>query len=249
MPTVHTNGIDLYYERQGRGERLVLLPGLGSSSASYTRIITSLSANLEVVAVDNRGSGRSAKPDLPYSTEMMAEDTAGLLDVLDGPPSHILGHSMGGRIALALALGHPELVRSLVLVSTGPRAPPGTRERVRRRGAFWRRNPLLQRLDPDSQPYPAFLHQLEASRGFDCTDQLGQLQVPTLILHGTRDRLAPLAIANEMHAKIRGSRMVIVPGGHLVLFIQRERCLRAISEFVSAQAGGAPVGGPRMEPR
>ncbi len=242
MPTVHTNGIDLHYESRGRGDRLVLLPGLGSSSVSYGRIIDGLSTTCEVVAVDNRGSGHTETPDVPYTIETMAEDTAGLLQALGGRSAHVLGHSMGGRIALALALRHPDLVGRLILVSTGPRIPAGTRDRVRRRGAFWRQNPLLQRLDRDPQPYDAFLRQLDASRDFDCTDRLHEIHAPTLIVHGTRDRLAPLSIALEMHERIAGSNLVTVPGGHLVLFFRPELCVHAIAEFIQG-AGSAPSSG------
>ncbi len=243
MPIAQVNGIHAYCETRGRGERLLLIPGLGSSGFSYKRIIDGLSAACEVLAVDNRGSGRSDKPDAPYSIEMMAEDAAGVLGDVGGRPAHILGHSMGGRVALALALRHPELVKSLILVSTGPRVPPGTRDWIRRRGAYWRTNPLLRRMDPDPQPYYAFLRQLEASRGFDGTARLGEIHVPTLILQGTRDRLAPIAVVNDMDAGIAGSTLISLPGGHLVFFIQRERCIDQILGFL----GGLESHGPPKE--
>ena len=235
MPTVGTNGIRLYYERRGRGEPLLLLPGLGSATLSYERIVDGLSRDFEVVAVDNRGSGRSDKPDAPYSMEMMADDAAGLLQALHLEPAAVLGHSMGGRIALSLTLRHPELVRSLIRVSTGPRTPPGTRRRVGWLGALSRKNPVLRRLDRDPQPYYAFVRQLEASRRFDCTARLDELRVPVLIIQGSRDRLAPPAIAEEMHARLAGSRMITLPGGHLVFFMRREACVKAISECLAMQ--------------
>ena len=123
MPTVRVNDITMYYEIHGEGEPVVLIAGLNSDHTLYQKlgIISRLAESYQVVAFDNRGVGRTDKPDSPYSIEMMAEDTVGLLDVLGIKKVHLLGISMGGRIALALTLRHPERVKTLMLVSTGPR--------------------------------------------------------------------------------------------------------------------------------
>jgi len=234
MPVARVNGIDLYFEDRGSGEPLLLIPGLGGDVAEYARVIDGLAQQVRVIAMDNRGSGRSEKPDIPYTVQMMADDAAGFLEGLALGPVHVLGHSMGGRIAMDLALRHPERVKTLILVSTSARAPPEIWRRVRFVGALWRRNPLLQRLDQHPQPYYAFLRQLEASRSYDATDRLGDLRVPTLIVQGTRDRLAPLSMGEEMRTRIRGSQMTTLRGGHLVLFMQPEACVRAIRDFVGA---------------
>lgn len=217
-----------------------MLPGLGGDVAEYTRVIDGLAQHLRVVAVDNRGSGRSDKPDVPYTIGMMADDAASLLSGLGLGAVHVLGHSMGGRIALDLALRHPERVKSLILVSTSAHMRPGTRRRVGFLGAFWRGNPLLQRLDRHPQPYYAFLRQFEASRGYDATPRLHEIRVPTLIVHGTRDRLAPFPLAEEMSSQIRGSRMVTLRGGHLLLFFQPRDCVRAVEDFLAATPAAQP---------
>ncbi len=177
---------------------------------------------------------------------MMAEDAAGVLSVLGLGAVHVLGHSMGGRVAMDLALRHPESVKTLILVSTSAHVPRGTRRWVRFLGSLSRRNPLLQRMDPHPQPYYAFLRQFEASRNYDAKSRLHEIRVPTLILQGTRDRLAPLSLAEEMRSQIRGSRMVILRGGHLQLFFQPDACVRAIEDFLAAErtttAGPAPTG-------
>ncbi len=204
-----------------------------------------LGRSLYVVGLDNRGAGRSEKPDVPYTIEMMADDAAALLQTLDIGPVHMLGHSMGGRIALDLALRHPDRVKSLILVSTGARAPPETRRRVRLLGALSRRNPLLQRLDKNPQPYYAFLRQFEASRTYDATHRLQEIAVPTLILHGTTDRLAPRGLAEEMQSRIRGSRLVTLPGGHLAFFFRPAPFMEAITSFIGApSAPHANTAGP-----
>ncbi len=231
MPTVRVNDINMYYELRGEGEPFALLPGLGSDVSDYARIIEGLSKHYRVVALDNRGAGRTDKPDTPYSIEMMADDAAGLLTAVGISSTHVLGHSMGGRIALALALRHPELVRSLVLVSTSARVS-GRRGRVRLLGGFWRRMPVLRSLGDHPQPYYAFVRQFEASGNYDCSARLGEIRAPTLVVHGKRDRLVPLKLAEETHAGIRASKMVVLGGGHLRLFFKPEECVRAITEFL-----------------
>ncbi len=231
MPTVRINRINMYYELHGAGEAFALLPGLGSDVSDYTRVIDGLSEHYRVVALDPRGAGRTDKPDMPYSIELMAEDAAGLLTAVGISSAHVLGHSMGGRIALALALRHPELVRSLVLVSTSARIP-GRRTSVWLLGGFWRRMPVLRSRGDHPQPYYAFVRQFEASGSYDCSARLGEIRAPTLVVHGKRDRLVPLGLAEEMHAGIRDSKMVVLGGGHLRLFFKPEECVRVITEFL-----------------
>jgi pimeloyl-ACP methyl ester carboxylesterase len=116
------NGIEIYYESLGSGAPLVMLGGLGLDVSEMGVLTGPLSQRFRVVAVDNRGAGRSAKPPGPYSIEQMAADVTAVLDRLGLPRAHVLGLSMGGRIAMALALACPERVDRLVLVATGPRA-------------------------------------------------------------------------------------------------------------------------------
>src|SRR5579883_3264799 len=107
MPTVSANNITIYYEIHGAGEPVTLIAGLNSDHTLYRGILPHLAARYQVILFDNRGVGQTDKPDIPYTIEMMAADTAGLLQVLGIERAHILGTSMGGRIAVALALQHP----------------------------------------------------------------------------------------------------------------------------------------------
>lgn len=131
MPSVQSNGITLYYETYGEGKPLVLIAGIGYPLWVWHRMIPRLEAKVRVIAFDNRGVGQSDKPQGPYSAQMMAEDTVGLLDALGLHKAAVLGHSMGGFIAQAIALGHPERVDKLILCSTnfgGPHHVPVTPE-------------------------------------------------------------------------------------------------------------------------
>jgi 3-oxoadipate enol-lactonase len=233
MPTVRVNDINMYYELGGQGEPLVLIPGLASDVADNEPIIRLLSQKYRVLAADNRGAGRSDKPDVPYSIEMMADDTAGLMDTLGIGQAYVMGISMGGRIAMALALGHPGHVKSLVLVSTFARQTGAGVSRIRRLNVV-NRIPLVQSLfSKHPQPQYAFKRQLQASRSYDCSGRLGEIHVPTLILHGAGDRIAPLPLAEEMHAGIRGSRMITFPGGHIFFMMKQERFCSAVFDFLS----------------
>lgn len=229
MPMIRVNDLDMYYEIHGEGEALVLISGLGTDVSEWGSIIHWLAQQYRVIAFDNRGAGRTDKPDQPYSIEMMAGDTEGLLGALAIERAHVLGISMGGRIALALALAHPERIGTLVLVSTSARA-------AKRHWWFGPLSlmssvPIFRSRYP--QPRYAFRRQRRASSAFNCTDRLGEIHAPTLILHGQSDRTVPYALAEEMHAGIAGSKMLAFAGGHIFfLFRERQRFLDAIADFV-----------------
>jgi 3-oxoadipate enol-lactonase len=231
MPTVRVNDIDMYYEIHGEGEPVVLISGLNSDHTFYERvgIISRLAEKYMVVAFDNRGVGQTDKPDIPYSIEMMAEDTAGLLNVLGIEQSHVLGTSMGGRIAVAMALQHPQQVKSLILVSTFMKSLKGTPMTwARLRVNLMLKIPMIR----GPHPYYAVARQLKASRGYDAMDRLGEIHVPTLILHGKKDKSAPYHLAEEMHSGIKGSQMITFPGGHLFFIFRQKQFIEAITEFL-----------------
>jgi 3-oxoadipate enol-lactonase len=228
MPYVKVNDIQMHYEIHGDGEPLVLIVGLGTDISEWNEIIRWLAKKYQVLAFDNRGAGRTDKPDTPYSIDMMAHDTAGLMQTLGIEQAHILGISMGGRIALALALRYPERVNKLVLVSTSARSIKN-----------WRRYffgilssvPIFRSKYP--QPHYAFMRQRQASFAYNCTGKLHELHIPTVIMHGKKDKTVPYTLAEEMHTGIQGSKMLTFAGGHIFFFMrERQQFLDAIAEFV-----------------
>ena len=133
-----------------------------------------LAERFRVIAVDNRGTGRSAKPPGPYSIEQMAADVVGLTGRLHLRSAHLAGISLGGRIAMAFALDCPERVDRLVLIATSPRAA-GRRWLVPA-GMMMADLPMLR--GRHRQPRHAIRAQFEATTRFDCTSRLGHITHP-----------------------------------------------------------------------
>ncbi len=235
MPTLRANGINIYYEIHGEGEPLVVIAGLSMDLTALEGIVSELSRRYKVIAFDNRGAGRTDKPDIPYSMEMMADDTAGLLNELKIMRANVMGISLGGRIAIALTLKHPELVESLILVSTGARVPNTRGRRLlfilldvpRRIGALGKKYP---------QPDYAYGRQRKASQQYDATGRLHEIHVRTLILHGEKDRLTPYKWAEEMQAGIEGSEMATFKGGHLFFFWRKKEFVDTVMAFLESQS-------------
>ena len=133
MPTLTANGCQLYYEVHGEGEPLVLIMGLRRNIEWWYRQKDALSKCFKVIMFDNRGAGRSEKPQTTYSIGLFAEDTAHLMDALEVTDAHILGISMGGYIAQEFSINFPDKVRSLILGCTGcggSKAVPMSQDRM-----------------------------------------------------------------------------------------------------------------------
>ena len=219
MPIQRVGDIDMYYELDGTGEPVVLIGGLANDITESERLIAWLAQGNRVLAFDNRGAGRTDKPDIPYSIEMMAADTAGLMDALDIRRATIVGISMGGRIAMELALEHPDLVARLVLVSSSavarPDNGPTRMEMLRFVGRLIFRG---------KYPQPAYAQsrQSQASHVYECIDRLDEIEVPTTIMHGRNDFIFPLRHAEDIRHGIANSQLVTFRGGHM-FFMRKER--------------------------
>jgi len=229
MPTVQVNDIQMYFELRGEGQPLVLILGMVIDVSEVEPILRWFAERYRVLAFDNRGAGRTDKLDIPYTIDMMASDTLGLMDAVGIERANILGISMGGRIALALTLAHPERVEKLALVSTSARVHPRG-WRFRALGVL-SSVPMFQGKYP--QPRYAFVRQRDASTSFNCTARLAEIQAPTLIMQGRRDKTAPFALAEEMQRGIRGSKLLPFAGGHLFFLLrERQRFLDATAAFL-----------------
>ncbi len=264
MPTVTVKGQPIYFESHGQGFPLVLIRGLGSNADHWYAQVPDLSAHFRVVVFDNRGIGRSGDPGGAFTIQAMAEDTVGLMDALEITQAHVLGVSMGGMIAQAIAVGLPQRVKGLVLVVThcgGARQVRPTEEiarlvgemvtvgspesRIKALPAFFdaatlRSQPAcVQTYAAVSLKYPAdekiLTRQFAAIQGFDLYDRLPAIQAPTLVLASPGDVLIPPANSDLLASRIPHARLVSIPGGgHQILIEQPQACNRAVIDFLSA---------------
>ncbi|MCP5093947.1 MAG: alpha/beta fold hydrolase [Chloroflexi bacterium] len=120
MPIASVNNIELYYETHGAGEPLLLIHGLGSSAQDWEFQLEAFSKKYQVVLVDVRGHGRSAKPPGSYSVSLFAQDMAALLTHLQLESAHVVGISMGGMIGLQMVVTYSQFVKSLIVINATP---------------------------------------------------------------------------------------------------------------------------------
>lgn len=121
MPTIDLDGLSMGYRLEGSGDPLVLVAGTGYPGATWgSELIDRLTSRHTVLTFDHRGTGATPSTPEPYSTRGFAADAIALLDALGLSAAHVVGHSMGGRVAQWMALDRPDRVRSLVLAATGP---------------------------------------------------------------------------------------------------------------------------------
>jgi pimeloyl-ACP methyl ester carboxylesterase len=119
--TIEVNGHPIAYELRGKGVPIVLVAGTGYHGATWAAEFTQpLLERHSVLTFDHRGTGKTPPSLNRYSTRLFAQDAIGLMDALALPAAHVLGHSMGGRVAQWMALDHPERIRTLILAASGP---------------------------------------------------------------------------------------------------------------------------------
>jgi 3-oxoadipate enol-lactonase len=126
MPFVRVRDINVYYELQGEGPRLLYISGTGGDLRNSPRVFDGpLPRHFEVLAYDQRGLGQTDKPDIEYTMADYADDAAGLMDALGWRRVFVVGVSFGGMVAQELALRHPERIEKLVLCCTSSGGPGG----------------------------------------------------------------------------------------------------------------------------
>ncbi len=260
MPSVDAAGTELYFERAGSGEPMLLIQGMSATHMAWGRaFLEGLESSFDRVIFDNRGMGRSGRAELPFSVAEMAGDAAALLDALEIERAHVVGISMGGTIAQELALDHPERVRTLTLGATfcgGPESSLMSPEDLQMLGAayasgdpeqvfraMWEINLSPTHRADDSNfdafremgsalpaPRPVVMQQMRACAEHDTSGRLQQLEMPTLVIHGTADRLIKLA-NGELIARLIPAPIERLEGvGHMFWWEQPERSAELIRE-------------------
>ena len=239
MPTVQANGIDVYYEVQGEGEPLVLIPYLAADQACYAFQVAEYAKHFTCFTVDLRGAGLSGKPEGAYTTELLADDVAAFMQAAGVDRAHVSGLSLGAATGMWLAGKHPERVASLSLHSAWDRTDPFLRAVVETwrtmaqglgsvtdmaiQGIFpWCFTPELYAARPEyidsladfvrGRPMPpvdAFLRQSQAVLDHDAREVLGAIQAPTLITFGQHDMVTSTRFAGPLTAAIPGADLVV----------------------------------------
>ncbi len=243
MPFVSVNNIRLYYEIRGTGDPLVLIPGWGREISALDDLIGDLSKKYQVIAVDNRGAGRSDKPDKPYSIEEMGEDLIGLLDALAVEKATLFAMSLGSMIAQVVAAKHPDRVHALIIhvgftritlpvkiMMTLLHLVPGSRKKLN--------GGMKTLMDQKYPPTPeSFRRQGEAGTRFDGRMYLGEIRAPTIVINGKRDPFAGEKMARELKRGIAGAEVILIDGDHSIWMNQRDLLVSEIFRFMEQKTG------------
>jgi pimeloyl-ACP methyl ester carboxylesterase len=269
VPTARRDSVELYWESTGAGAPVLLVMGLGMNATGWWRTVPVLAERFRVLAFDNRGVGRSGRPPGPYTVAEMADDAVAVLDAADETAAHVYGISLGGMIAQEIALRHPTRVRGLVLAATTPGGPhavapdDATLAFFRRRALMpaiegvwssvpynyaestWREHgerisqDIVRRLrfPIEREPYEA---QLAAALGHDTHDRLGEIRAPTLVVHGTDDRMVPPPNGHLLAHGIPGARLREQPGAGHLLFTDAPEVDVAVGGFLSGLSSPDP---------
>lgn len=243
MPFVQSNGIRIHYDEVGQGPPLLLIMGLGADATLWKQHVEEYQKYFRCLLMDNRGAGQTDAPEGPYTTKMMADDCAGLLDALKIDPAHICGISMGAAVSQWLSIVHPRKVRSQILVSAWPYCDEYTRTifehfmEIRPSVSPAEFTKLLQLWIFAPTFFENGVNELRTSRedsteGFymanhaysaqclaciehDTRSSLKKIKIPTLITVGNADIFTPLHLSEYLKSHIADSEMLVFPGcGH-----------------------------------
>jgi 3-oxoadipate enol-lactonase len=239
MPTVQANGIDIYYEVQGEGEPMVLIPYLAADQACYAFQVAEYAKHFTCYSVDLRGAGLSSKPAGSYTTELLADDVAGFMEAAGVGRAHVAGLSLGAATGMWLAGKYPGKVASLSLHSAWDRTDEylaavveswrimargmGSVTEMVISGIFpWCFTPELYVSRPEyidglaefvrGRPMPtvdALLSQSDAVLAHDARGILGSISAPTLITYGRHDMATSTRFARPLQTGIAGSELIV----------------------------------------
>ncbi|MGC9325460.1 MAG: alpha/beta fold hydrolase [Desulfomonilia bacterium] len=256
---IRINGIDMYYEDVGHGDPVLFVHGLGSSTRDWEIQIDIFSRKFRTLAYDIRGHGKSEKPPGPYSIPLFSADASHFIRALDAAPAHVVGISMGGMICFQLALDYPHLVRSLVVVNSGPAFLVRSLAQrlmvlqrliiihvlgMRAMGKF-----LSRRLFPEpgqedlarvmierwaENDRKAYRASFKAIVGWSVLDRIGEITCPTLVIAAEHD-YTPVELKQAYVSLMPTARLeVIRDSRHLTPLDQPERFNETILSFLSS---------------
>jgi 3-oxoadipate enol-lactonase len=240
VPSLPINDVSLHYEITGqdKGQPLVFIHGLGSSTRDWESQVPEFSRSYEVITFDLRGHGQSDKPVEPYTIPMFAADTADLLSALGVETAHLVGVSLGGGVAFQLAIDYPQLVKTMTIVNSAP-FMPGSPEQIRQE--MDRRTAIVQQmgmramgeaLAPNLFPRPeqarlrqtfverwaengrrAYIEAMLSMAGWDVLNKVGSILCPTLVIASDHD-YSPLEIKEAYVKLMPNAELVAIHDAH-----------------------------------
>ena len=259
MPFADSGSARIYFEDEGDGEAVLLIPGLGGNTKQMAAISLALAENYHVITVDPRGAGQSDKPNSPYSGEILVEDMIAVLDASKTQRTAVIGISMGGMIGQELAIRHPERVRVLMLSVTYGAADAWSERMwevrqtaIERLGiaaqfrlaqiflfsprTFRSESEAIQAFADGFAENPpdesAYLRQMAFCRDHDAISRLSEISVPTLVVSASDDITASPLQGKELAQGIPGaSYLEIADAPHLFMLAQPERFAGIFAEF------------------
>ncbi len=250
MSYTEINGVNLYYEIHGEGIPLILVAGMASDSQSWLPVIKELSRHYRVIIFDNRGVGRTKPQDVAMTIPQIADDCIALIKHLGLSSVNLLGHSMGGFVALDCAIRYPEYVSNLLLAGTSAFSSERNNAlfhdwiSYRENGmdaGLWFRNMFYwifsKYFFEDNEnlnnavrlaveyPYPqsktAFKHQVDAIKAFNCQECLPGIKSKTMILCGEEDLLFSPEESTSVLCAIPGASFSIVKQVAHAMFLEK----------------------------
>jgi 3-oxoadipate enol-lactonase len=260
---VTANGIVINYEIQGKGADLVLIHGMGDNLSMWYHQVPFFSKYYRVITYDIRGAGETEGPEGEYSLSTFAEDVYQLMRAIGVQDAVFLGYSMGGRIALELAIKHPEMVKAAILSSSpifltppspqnAQRRPPMPMPDILSKGGleafaemhatsafspgFRSKNPaeFERYMKVKLLNKPENLSRLMRSLGgIGSPPDLGKVKCPVLIIAGEFDSLVGLESGKQVQKALAGSKFVTLPTGHAAAIEQPGQFNSVVLEFLS----------------
>lgn len=260
MPYARLHDLRLHYESHGHGPPLLMIHGLGSSGADWAFQVAELSGRFRVITPDLRGSGLSDKPHGPYRIEQFANDLWALLDQLDAADAHLVGFSLGGAVALEMALQRPTGAGRVVLINSLPSyridhwrkwlelrlqnslvkllgLPRTARLVAKRIFPHPHQAPMRARVAEvvGGNPRHAYLASANALVRWCARDRLLDLQRPTLVLSGELD-YTPLQEKRDYARQMRAEFAVIRGSRHGTPFDAIRACNACLAAFLQGAA-------------
>lgn len=231
--------INLFYTDNGSGKDdcpMILLHGNGGNASSFFYVVDHFLKKRRIITLDTRGHGRSPKGEKPFTLKQFADDLADFMDEKGIKKADLIGYSDGGNIAMLFAIKYPERVNSMVLNGANM-FPEGLEDRDRRWivNEYKRSKKALRRNPQNAKARQSFdLMSLMVNEPHITAEQLSSLDVPTLVLVGSRDAIKP-EHTKLIADSIKGSVLTVVNGSHNIVKSNSEDYINALEDFYKAK--------------